>query len=68
MRQICFLIALIFSLNCTAQQLFSKTDTFTEADSLRGSLNKDRTCFDVHFYHLDIKVDPDSQFISGSNT
>lgn len=68
MRSICFLFLLLFAKFTIAQALFSKTDTFTEEDSLRGSLNKDRTCFDVHFYHLDVKVDPDSQFISGSNT
>jgi aminopeptidase N len=64
---ICFLLCL-FSFSLQAQDLFPGNEKFTEADTLRGSLNKDRTCFDVYYYHLDIKVEPDSQFISGSNT
>lgn len=67
MLLICFLFCL-FSFSLHAQDLFPSNEKFTEADTLRGGLNKDRSCFDVHYYHLDIKVDPDSQFISGSNT
>lgn len=69
MQLFCFLI-MLFSLSFSAngQKLFPSSGKFTEADSLRGSLNKDRTCFDVQFYHLDLKVFPDSQFISGSNS
>lgn len=43
------------------------TKTFTRADSLRGMLTPLRTCFDVKFYHLDIKVDPATKYIKGSN-
>lgn len=39
--------------------------TFTEADTLRGMLRSERTCFDVTFYELDIKVDVDKQYLSG---
>jgi hypothetical protein len=41
--------------------------TFSRADSLRGTLNERRSCYDVQFYHLAIKVDPDKQSIEGSN-
>lgn len=41
---------------------------FTHADTLRGMLTPERRCYDVRFYHLDVKVDPMTQFISGSNT
>lgn len=27
-----------------------------------------RTCYDISFYHLDVRIDPSTQFISGSNT
>src|SRR6476469_11284421 len=48
-------------------QLMEKRDQFTKADSLRGSLTSPyRTCYDINFYHLDVKVDPKEMFISGS--
>ncbi|MFT5918987.1 MAG: aminopeptidase N [Granulosicoccus sp.] len=40
---------------------------FTRADTLRGSLSEIRSCFDVTFYHLDIKLDIENQSLSGSN-
>lgn len=40
---------------------------FTRADTLRGKLTPLRTCYDVSFYDLDVKVDIDNKFISGSN-
>jgi len=47
---------------------FSRAQTFTLADSLRGMLTPVRTCFDVYFYELDIAIDLDNQTIAGSNT
>jgi aminopeptidase N len=41
---------------------------FTRADTLRGMLRPERTCYDVRWYDLDVRVDPDHRFISGSNT
>ncbi len=40
---------------------------FTRADTLRGMLTPERSCYDVTYYHLDIRVDPEKRFISGSN-
>ena len=40
--------------------------TFTEQDSLRGSLSILRSSYDVRFYDLDLTVDMDSESISGS--
>lgn len=40
---------------------------FSKADTLRGSLSAERVCYDVLSYDLDVKIDVDSQFISGSN-
>ncbi len=45
-----------------------KDRSFTKADTLRGTLTPLRTCYDINFYHLDVKVDPVLQYISGSNT
>lgn len=40
---------------------------YTRADTLRGSLSPPRTCYDVHYYNLLVKVNPSSRSISGSN-
>ncbi len=40
---------------------------FTRADTLRGMLTPLRTCYDVKYYHLDIRVDPRKKSVSGSN-
>ncbi len=41
---------------------------FSRADSLRGMLTPLRSCYDVRYYHLDVRVDPATESISGSNT
>jgi aminopeptidase N len=48
-------------------QLGVVKETFTRADSLRGYLSPLRTCYDINYYHLDVKFDIDNKFISGSN-
>jgi aminopeptidase N len=47
-------------------QLFVKSQ-FKHADTLRGSLSPLRSCYDINFYHLDVKFDIDHRQISGSN-
>jgi aminopeptidase N len=37
-----------------------------EKDSLLGYLNEDRSCFDVTFYDLDLKIDPEKKKIEGA--
>lgn len=51
-----------------AQSLTMQKKTFTRADTLRGSLRPERTCYDVHYYHLDIAIDTAKKTVSGSNT
>jgi aminopeptidase N len=41
---------------------------YTRKDSLQGGFSLERMCFDVQKYDLDITVNPDKKFISGSNT
>lgn len=53
--------------------LFLVTNTilaqkFTRQDSLRGSITKERSWWDLKKYHLDIKVNPADSTIIGSNT
>jgi len=40
---------------------------FTKGDTLRGMLSPLRTCYDVVYYDLDVKVDIEKQRLSGSN-
>ncbi|MEH6747173.1 MAG: M1 family metallopeptidase [Maribacter arcticus] len=47
---------------------FGQAQTFTEQDTLRGSITPERSWWDLNYYHLDIDVNPDDKFISGSNT
>lgn len=48
-------------------QLMKAKDIYSRGDSLRGTLSPLRTCYDINYYHLDVKVDPDQRYISGSN-
>lgn len=40
---------------------------FTADDTLRGSITRERAWWDLQFYHLRVKVDPENKTISGSN-
>jgi aminopeptidase N len=44
---------------------FYKKYTFSKADTLRGMLRPERTCYDVTFYDLNIAVDVKGQYIKG---
>lgn len=50
-----------------AQLLVGAKELFSRADSLRGQLTPLRTCYDINYYHLEVRVDPDERYISGSN-
>jgi len=69
-----YLLAVAFSAlfaqqTCGQQRVIADTpQAFTHADTLRGMLTPERSCYDVRFYHLDVRIDPIAQFISGSNT
>lgn len=61
-------ICLLCCVFASAQaQLLDGREAFGRADSLRGQLTDLRTCYDINYYHLDVRVDPDQQTISGSN-
>jgi len=60
------LILTAFTLPAQAQ-LGANREIFTRADTLRGSLTPLRTCYDINYYHLDVKFDIDQKYISGSN-
>ncbi|MEM9823638.1 MAG: M1 family metallopeptidase [Bacteroidota bacterium] len=49
----------------SGQKDFYNEYTFTTADTLRGMLRPERTCYDVYFYDLNIEVNPDQRFLEG---
>lgn len=59
------MLALI-STNTKAQLLAAKKN-HSRADTLRGMLTPLRTCYDINYYHLDVKIDIEKKSVSGSN-
>ena len=70
MKKIYTLISvLVFtSINVYSQGIFEEKDSFTRQDTLRGTITKERSWWDLNYYHLDIRVDPDKKYIEGRNT
>lgn len=48
--------------------LFGQTPAFHSHDTIFGSITPERAWWDVHFYHLEVKVDPENKWIEGKNT
>ncbi|KDN53879.1 M1 family metallopeptidase [Flavobacterium seoulense] len=70
MKKLCFLTYIIFFFSNTihAQLLNNTTEnSFSQQDSLRGSITKERSWWDLKQYRLDIKVNPLDSTITGSN-
>ena len=61
------LLFLLFPFLSYSQNIFAEKGYFTRQDSLRGSITKERSWWDLVYYHLDIKVEPDKKFIEGHN-
>lgn len=55
-----FFLLLAFSIQLNAQ--------FSSADSLRGQLRPERSCYDVKFYDLNLDINFQSKYIKGYNT
>jgi aminopeptidase N len=67
MKRLILLIIPFFALQNFAQVLSKEGQIYTEADTLRGSLRAERA-YDVLKYHLQVRVEPEERYISGSNT
>ena len=50
-----------------SQGIMDDKTEFSRQDTLRGSITKERSWWDLTRYHLDISVKPEEKFISGSN-
>jgi aminopeptidase N len=64
------ILLLLFSVLCVVfgqSQAQQASPVFTRADTLRGMLTPLRTCYDVTYYNLDIRIDPETHMIRGSN-
>ena len=69
MKQIFTILGLLI---CLSNSSFAQLGTglpekFSRKDSLRGTLSPERANYDVTFYNLDIKIDIENKYISGSN-
>ena len=60
------LLASVLIASNSFAQLGVNKEKFTRADSLRGYLSPLRTCYDINYYHLDVKFDIPNKFISGN--
>ncbi|XCF07673.1 M1 family metallopeptidase [Tamlana crocina] len=67
MKNLISIITLLWLSTGFSQGLLSGKANFTRQDTLRGSITPEREWWDLTYYHLDIKVDPDNKFISGKN-
>lgn len=61
------LLTAFFNTLPAQSSLIEQSKEYTRADSLRGSLRPERTCYDVTFYELNIKLDTVKRTITGSN-
>lgn len=66
-----FIISLVLLVGCGTlkppkQPKTAKFPKFTQKDSLLGTLNENRKCFDVTYYDLDLKIDPAKKTVGGS--
>ncbi|MCB4808831.1 M1 family metallopeptidase [Tamlana sp. 62-3] len=60
---------LLISINISlGQGLMSDKTVFTHQDTLRGTITPEREWWDLTYYNLEVKVNPDKKFISGKNT
>ncbi|WP_129714410.1 M1 family metallopeptidase [Pedobacter sp. SYP-B3415] len=65
-RKLLLLIPVLCALGANGQ-LMQPKEVHTRADSLRGKLTALRTCYDINYYHLDVRMDLDKKSVGGSN-
>ncbi|WP_188506544.1 M1 family metallopeptidase [Parapedobacter pyrenivorans] len=68
MKRLFILLLLAAASKTSIAQLFVPANQlFSRGDSLRGQLTPLRTCYDINYYHLNVRVNPDKRYISGAN-
>lgn len=71
MKNLVILITCFIATYCISQNnggLLQEKNNFTHQDTLRGSITPEREWWDLTYYHLDIKVNPENKTITGKNT
>ena len=67
MKKISAIITFLFLIIISSVRAQRNKEAFSRADSLQGNFDSPlRTCYDINYYHLDVKFDIDKKFISGS--
>jgi len=61
------ILKIIFSIILLSFSLISLAQTFSEQDSLRGSITPERIWWDLEHYHLSLEVVIEDKFIKGKN-
>lgn len=61
-----FKLQFIFLLNLFLYNSYAQKQEFTRDDTLRGSITPERAWWDLTYYHLKTKVNPDEKSIEGS--
>src|ERR1700685_3914985 len=64
----CRLFLICVALCTPATAVAQTAAAFSEADHLRGGYGPYRANNDLLYYHLDVRVDPDKQTVSGKNS
>jgi aminopeptidase N len=67
MRRIAMRVWGMILINLAAVSAQPGPPAFTRADTLRGMLSPERSCYNITYYHLEVRVDPVEQTIRGSN-
>ncbi|WP_298503099.1 M1 family metallopeptidase [uncultured Maribacter sp.] len=67
MKILTYLTLLLAFVSVQSQELLSPKNSFTEQDTLRGSITPERAWWDLNYYHLSVDVKPEEKFISGNN-
>ncbi|PWI30204.1 peptidase M1 [Flavobacteriaceae bacterium LYZ1037] len=65
---ILFTFIFLFSFTTQGQGLLTEKNNFTHQDTLRGTITPEREWWDLTYYHLDVKIAPETKSISGKNT
>lgn len=67
LKKVLLVVFFFIEVNSSNGQLFNAKSTYSTSDSLRGALTPVRTCYDVFYYHLDIRLDTAERSIEGFN-
>src|SRR5262252_9520742 len=58
----------LFLWMCSVKLIAQQTNSLpTRAEILKGALTPERTCYDVTSYNLDVRIDPATKSLNGSN-